>query len=486
MRPAVSGELTRSSSPSTAPFAIPARTALDLPAKLRWQLAGWYRETGKVAEWQSLLDEMASSGDDTIRLLEERARLAYTTGDMRTAERVLTERRNRAPSATASIALGRFYLGSGEIEKAFRISRELLQARPDLLTVLQLAAEVAHANGDTAAEKEIYERTLAEQPDHAGTLLGLARLEMDAGHPQRAASLAQEAVGPDQEWTTAKQLREAARILIAGGQPELAETLHHRASQQDSARISRLFAEIADALGIGDDGSRPPDRECSDITHKPEIQVAREQEVPDPKPAEAAESTSDPDLDALHPGTLAKLEELFGFPSLRPGQAAVIANVLDRCDTLATMPTGAGKSLTFQLPAMLLKGATLVISPLIALMKDQVDSLPAAVRAWTVLVNSSLSADEQRQALDAIASGQAKLIYAAPERLRQHAFLRALHDANVELLVIDEAHCISLWGHDFRPDYLTIPAVLPVLGEPTVLAITATATPEMAVAIGSG
>ena len=164
----------------------------------------------------------------------------------------------------------------------------------------------------------------------------------------------------------------------------------------------------------------------------------------------------------------------------------MIDNVLVGRDTLATMPTGAGKSLTFQLPAMLLPGATLVISPLIALMKDQVDGLPPAVRARTVLVNSTLSADEQRRALDGVAGGTYKLVYAAPERLRQHGFLRALREAGTSLVVVDEAHCISMWGFDFRPDYLSIPQALPELGQPPVLAITATATPAMADAIGIG
>ncbi len=123
---------------------------------------------------------------------------------------------------------------------------------------------------------------------------------------------------------------------------------------------------------------------------------------------------------------LKALHTLFGHPELRPGQAAVVTNVLARRDTLATMPTGAGKSLTFQLPAMLLDGATLVISPLIALMKDQVESLPATVRERTTLINSTLSPDEQRRRLDGIADGAYKLVYAAPERLRHQGFLQAM------------------------------------------------------------
>jgi ATP-dependent DNA helicase RecQ len=180
------------------------------------------------------------------------------------------------------------------------------------------------------------------------------------------------------------------------------------------------------------------------------------------------------------------LHELFGYDALRPGQGAVIANVLAGRDTLATMPTGAGKSLTFQLPAMLREGTTLVLSPLIALMADQVASLPPAIREQSLLVNSTLSRSQQQEALARIAAGEVKLVYAAPERLRDAAFLDALHDAGTGLVVIDEAHCISLWGHDFRPDYLTIPRALPAIGTPSILAITATATPGVANGIAEG
>ena len=148
-------------------------------------------------------------------------------------------------------------------------------------------------------------------------------------------------------------------------------------------------------------------------------------------------------------------------------------------DTIAVMPTGAGKSLCYQLPAMLLPGTTVVISPLIALMKDQYDSLPAGVYERTTFINSSLEADALGTRMDDILRGHYKLVYCAPERLRQQSFIDALRRANVRLLVVDEAHCVSMWGHDFRPDYLFLGKCIPTLGNPTLLALTATATPEM-------
>jgi ATP-dependent DNA helicase RecQ len=180
------------------------------------------------------------------------------------------------------------------------------------------------------------------------------------------------------------------------------------------------------------------------------------------------------------PPTLAALrgalQHWFGFQDFRPGQEAVISAVMGGQDTLALMPTGAGKSLCYQLPAMLLPGITLVISPLIALMKDQYDSLPRPVYERSTFINSSLDIGEVERRMADVLAGKIKLIYAAPERLRQQPFVHALARAGLALLVIDEAHCVSLWGHDFRPDYLFIGKVLAALGNPRLLGMTATAT----------
>src|SRR5581483_10999667 len=135
------------------------------------------------------------------------------------------------------------------------------------------------------------------------------------------------------------------------------------------------------------------------------------------------------------------LRELFGYPSFRPGQAEIVAAALAGRDTLALLPTGAGKSLCYQLPAMLLEGVTLVVSPLIALMKDQLDGLPPAVAERSTLINSTLGRAEVEARLQRVADGEVKLVYAAPERLRQQPFLHALRRAGVALFVVDEAHC---------------------------------------------
>ncbi len=175
----------------------------------------------------------------------------------------------------------------------------------------------------------------------------------------------------------------------------------------------------------------------------------------------------------------AALKGFFGHDDFREGQRDIIEAAVAGVDTLAVLPTGGGKSVTYQLPGLLLPGATLILSPLIALMKDQVESLPEALQSRVALINSSLDSSELGKRLAQLKSGQLKLIYAAPERLRQPPFLHALRQAGVSLVVIDEAHCISQWGHDFRPDYRAVGRAVQELNPRSVLAVTATAPPDV-------
>jgi ATP-dependent DNA helicase RecQ len=175
---------------------------------------------------------------------------------------------------------------------------------------------------------------------------------------------------------------------------------------------------------------------------------------------------------------VSSLQAHFGFTSFRPGQAEAIQSLLNNQHTLIVMPTGSGKSLVYQLAALHLPGVTLVISPLIALMKDQVDGLKRRGIAAT-FINSTLSGSEQDQRMRNLASGKYQIVYVAPERLRSTRFLNALQPQKISLLAVDEAHCISEWGHDFRPDYLHIAQFRSSLGLPLTAALTATATPQV-------
>ncbi|HUO86571.1 MAG TPA: ATP-dependent DNA helicase RecQ [Thermoanaerobaculia bacterium] len=172
------------------------------------------------------------------------------------------------------------------------------------------------------------------------------------------------------------------------------------------------------------------------------------------------------------------LRRRFGHETLRPGQADVLFSVLTGRNVLAIMPTGAGKSLCFQLPGLDLPGTTVVVSPLIALMKDQVDRLvERGVRA--ARLDSTLAAGEEKQVLEELAAGETEFLYVTPERLANAGFLARLEGVEVDLFVVDEAHCISSWGHDFRPAYLELGRAIAALGRPPLLALTATASPEV-------
>jgi ATP-dependent DNA helicase RecQ len=172
------------------------------------------------------------------------------------------------------------------------------------------------------------------------------------------------------------------------------------------------------------------------------------------------------------------LRERFGHHAFRPGQEQVIRAVLAGRDALVVLPTGAGKSLMYQLPAVLQQGITLVISPLIALMKDQTDKMEQ-VGVDALTINSGLTSAEKRAAEAAVSDGQGEILYVTPERFRDRGFFESILDRQVSLLVIDEAHCISEWGHDFRPDYMMIGSIAQRLGRPPILALTATATPDV-------
>lgn len=185
---------------------------------------------------------------------------------------------------------------------------------------------------------------------------------------------------------------------------------------------------------------------------------------------------SDPDATDRSDKLILALKQHFSFEHFQPGQRAVISSVLSRKPTLAVMPTGAGKSLCYQLPALISDGLSLVISPLISLMKDQVDGLQSkGVKAFCI--NSSLSNLELHEVLSAIEEERCDLLYVAPERFRNQKFISLLRQKSISLIAIDEAHCISQWGHDFRPEYAKLGEHLAELDYEMLIACTATATP---------
>jgi len=172
------------------------------------------------------------------------------------------------------------------------------------------------------------------------------------------------------------------------------------------------------------------------------------------------------------------LDQYFGFDSFRKPQEEIISHIISGKHSLVIMPTGSGKSLTYQIPALMLPGLTLVISPLIALMKDQVDGLvKRGIDA--AFINSSLGKKERELRYKNVREGKYKLLYVTPERFRKKEFVEVLRKREISLLAVDEAHCISEWGHDFRPDYTRLAEFRELISNPTTIALTATATPDV-------
>src|SRR3989339_655888 len=172
------------------------------------------------------------------------------------------------------------------------------------------------------------------------------------------------------------------------------------------------------------------------------------------------------------------LKRYFGYDEFRYPQEEIIKSVLEKKDVFAILPTGGGKSLCYQIPALKLKGITLVISPLIALMKDQVDNLKSK-GIPAEFINSSLAIDELAEIQFRILTGEIKMLYIAPERLALESFRNFLKSANISLIAIDEAHCISEWGHDFRPSYRELKNLRETFPNISIIALTATATPKI-------
>src|SRR5947209_6187883 len=176
----------------------------------------------------------------------------------------------------------------------------------------------------------------------------------------------------------------------------------------------------------------------------------------------------------------ASLCSIYGFDTFRPGQQAAVDAALAGRDALVVMPTGSGKSLCYQLPALMRGDLTVVVSPLVSLMQDQVQALTAVAPGKVELVNAQRGSALNSQSLARVVRGEVRLLYLAPERFGSPGFLSALKQTPIGLFVVDEAHCVSQWGHDFRPDYFTLAKAARYLGAAATIALTATATPRVA------
>jgi ATP-dependent DNA helicase RecQ len=434
---------------------------------------------GQMDDARRALDSACLVAYDSITFADQCAEAALELGQPERAREILQARLAKSDAIMGYRLFAQVLLNLGQQAAANELARQLRQTHSGQLTAWGVIGDVALADGDLEGARAAYREILRRSPSSTSGLLGMARYyamigDKEGVHREIASVFA--AYGDHPSRWVLRATREIAERL---SDADWLADLDVRLAELDRKDDQRL----AERLELARQGqTRRQDMPQRIVGRTTPIRLSR----PDKESAEAPEpeelSTEAP------PELVEALRDHFGYESFRPGQAQVIQAALRGEDTLALMPTGAGKSLCYQLPAMLLPGATVLISPLIALMKDQVDNLPEAIRARTAFINSELDTAEQERRLALLAEGKLKLVYVAPERLRQPPFIHALRRARVSLFVIDEAHCISQWGHDFRPDYLFIPKALHAMaaerpGEaasaPPILALTATATPAM-------
>jgi ATP-dependent DNA helicase RecQ len=427
----------------------------DLPEKTLRLLVGHLRYNGRMADARTVLDTLTERTGETGTILDSRADLLEQEGRSAEARLMRELRCARYPDAPAWIRLAQHLVDTPSDDRLHRLAevdRELSRLAESDLQIEMARCDVAIARDRIDEAQTIAAALLVASPRSSRPPIALARIALARG-----------------DRTAAKRhLQDAA------------ERFGKRTAQGDLARLRADIDHLGDAelAGIADKLVNPPGAAPRSLFDElREVFEANEELEPEP----VLES---PEPDIVDTRILDTLRDVFGYDDLRPGQAEVIQRCLDGLDTLAIMPTGAGKSLTFQIPALLLDGPVVVVSPLIALMHDQLTTQPEPLRSQSTFINSTLDFSELDRRMAGVRQGEYRLIYAAPERFRQSQFLDAIRTAGVRLVVIDEAHCVSMWGHDFRPDYFFLTRALEELGDPPTLAITATATAEMAHQIG--
>ncbi len=463
---------------------LPVATALAVG---RFLAERAHPEAQAVAE--RIFTRLRPLAGETVRLDDDLAQLALALQLADDAEALLRARLERSEALTAYELLLRAYRALGRDADATALAERLVAELGERVTVWMMRGDVALEQGDAATALAAYREALARAPFGASAQLGMARCLAALGEEEAARDHVERVFAAYQDAPTAWALREAIAVAARLGDAEWEEELRERLAERDDREADRLRLQVAQA-------QQATAQPAAARTEAGGWRFGQQRLAAVPVRTRTSAPAAEDDDAALESVAVAEEEEAvpaellealrasFGYDGFLPGQATIIQAVLRGEDVLALLPTGAGKSLCYQLPALLLPGTTLLISPLIALMKDQVEGLPAELRAQATVINSLVAREELERRLRGIAAGQYKLVYAAPERLRQQSFLHALKRGGVARFVVDEAHCVSLWGHDFRPDYLFIARALHELsaGRATpvpVLALTATATPEV-------
>jgi ATP-dependent DNA helicase RecQ len=447
--------------PDTTPsllttYGLTPEQAGALPPELRDQLLDFVGLWGTPEEILSLLAVYWELHGPQLAFLDREAEAHVAQGDLTKAMETI-ERRQRRSTTIASQALeARVALAIGQNSAAKAVADDISKAHPLRSDAVNAAAAVYAELGEPNWARELLDSLLTARPGDIDSLITSAHIALAEGNREDAQQAVARLGAGIPSGATVPQLRALQKLHESLGNEQSANALALESQRQRLIQEESLRDALAPIIGLVQGGQ--------DLGHIYAALSGPERIAVSSKEARAVK--------------LAAIRN-FGFGSLRDGQTEIITSVLRGESVLAVMPTGAGKSLCYQLPGLELEHATLVISPLIALMKDQVEGLPAIAQAKATFINSSLDDNELKRRMEGVAAGQYKLVYAAPERLRQRPFLAALRDAGLSLFVVDEAHCVSLWGHDFRPDYLFIQEARTELGNPPALAMTATAPPQV-------
>ncbi|MCB0060476.1 MAG: DEAD/DEAH box helicase, partial [Caldilineaceae bacterium] len=438
-------------------FQIDQTVVAALPPNIRDQLLDYVQMWESAADLLSLLDLLRTTHGALLFLLDYQAEALYRQGDYHQVLSVVERRQRRSTTLGSQMMEARALLGLGHEDHARAVADDISQAFSTNAYAVSTAAEIYAALGNFDLGRELLESYLGRRKgDLQATiaLIALAQQQDQTELMERYLNRLGVGISPNM---SDDQLKRLAAILAQSTHRESANAANLELQRRQMLAFEKLQSALGPYLSSIDGEAVAPDLAVASHNGPESIEVSRKEE-------------RDIQLSTVRH---------FGFSNLRVGQLETIATVLRGESILTVMPTGAGKSLCYQLPALTLPHMTLVISPLIALMKDQVESLPMTARTQATFINSTLTEEELNERMAKVAKGEYKLIYAAPERLRQREFLRALRQGGVGLFVIDEAHCVSLWGHDFRPDYLFVQEARLELGAPTTLAMTATAPPRI-------
>lgn len=441
----------------TAELAIEQDQIIHLPPEIRDHLMAFLAEWGEPAQRLAMVTSLREAHGPLLFLLDYQAEAFLQQGEHLAALETIERRQRRSTTVGSQSLEARALLAAGYEEHAQDVVSDISQAYPRNIEAIGTAAEIYCRLGRYAHAKELLESYLRHRPSDLQATLLLCWLAHQSNDQNTVAEYVQRlgvGIPPN---ITVTQLRQLGDLHTGLGNKESSNAVELELRRRKQEQLQKIGQTLAPFGENGESAVADIAELYRNLSGPESIEISRKEQ-------------RNIQLEAVRH---------FGFMKLRFGQPEAIATVLRGESILAVMPTGAGKSLCYQLPALALPRATLVISPLIALMKDQVESLPAAAQAQATFINSTLTDTELDERMTGIADGKFKLIYAAPERLRQRSFLRSLRSGGLDLFVIDEAHCVSLWGHDFRPDYLFIQEARRELGNPIALAMTATAPPAV-------